>query len=669
MTNPHAADVTTAARFVEALAPSGGITFQTFDDSREKRAALASVTSCTAGDPAALRGALARLAKRNAQGAGIFVAVNATDGRGRRADNVRGVRALFVDLDDPARPFDPQAFGLPPSLVVESSPGKRHVYWVLDDLADEFPLSEFTPAQQCIARAFGGDPSCTDLPRVLRVPGFVHRKGDPFVSRLVLDDGPRYSVAELRAWVATLPSPPTERTPTDAPAQAHDPGGDMVPPETLDGLRAALAHLVERQKGVQSRRDAWVRQGERLKTVTGGRELWMEHSASLDGWDHDEAAQQWETFMPCRTGYAAIFKEAQAAGWVNPRSAAGRELAEASQPPDPVRFRFQQAAAFIDAPPLRWLVRGLLPQAEIGVIYGASKAGKTFFVLDVVAAIARGVPWRGRRVRQGVVAYVCAEGAGGFRLRVQAYAQHHGADLAALPLHVLGDAPNLMEAGDVRDLVAALQALPELAAVVIDTLAQTTPGANENSGEDMGRALGHCKVLHRETGAMVLLVAHSGKDEGRGVRGWSGVLAAMDVAIRVERLTEHDRAAVVDKLKDGAGEGEGFPFRLLGVTLGHDEDGEDVTSCVIEEAAHVPASMRRAEPKGKWQQLVLRVAQTLADLDPVVTTTQLIEAAVSQMVQPDAGKRDTRRQRAIEAVDGLAAAGALSTAGGRVEVL
>jgi len=66
---------------------------------------------------------------------------------------------------------------------------------------------------------------------------------------------------------------------------------------------------------------------------------------------------------------------------------------------------------------------------------------------------------------------------------------------------VLNGAPNLMLLEDAKDLAAGvLAAGADTSVIVVDTLAQTTPGANENAGEDMGKALGHCKRLHELTG-------------------------------------------------------------------------------------------------------------------------------------------------------------------------
>src|SRR5262249_51898 len=129
----------------------------------------------------------------NAQGAGIYVTVNRTDGGGRKAENIVGIRALFVDLD--GSPVDPVLqYRLPPHFVVQSSRAKFHAYWRVEDVA----LDQFEGLQKALASRFGGDPNVHDLPRVLRLPGCYHCKGEPFPTRIVATyDGPAYKVADF----------------------------------------------------------------------------------------------------------------------------------------------------------------------------------------------------------------------------------------------------------------------------------------------------------------------------------------------------------------------------------------------------------------------------------------------------------------------------------------
>ena len=115
----------------------------------------------------------------NRHGMGCFFMVNNGDLQGRRAENVTEVAAYFIDLDGAPLPRD---WPLPPTAIVESSEGRYHVYWRILNA----PLTLFSHVQKHLSVLFGSDPKVTDSPRVLRIPGMVHAKAEPFVSRLVV---------------------------------------------------------------------------------------------------------------------------------------------------------------------------------------------------------------------------------------------------------------------------------------------------------------------------------------------------------------------------------------------------------------------------------------------------------------------------------------------------
>lgn len=180
-------NVQEAGRFLELLGPGEEFTFQTFPDKPDQQsdAALRRV----------LHGSFADLADQlrdlNDQGAGVFVMVNRGDGfvhegskTCRTAKNVVAVRANFVDLD--GAPLEPVLEArAEPSIVVESSPGRWHVYWLVRDE----PVEDFTAVQATLASRFNGDPQVKDLPRVLRLPGFLHRKAAPHLVRVLRPSG------------------------------------------------------------------------------------------------------------------------------------------------------------------------------------------------------------------------------------------------------------------------------------------------------------------------------------------------------------------------------------------------------------------------------------------------------------------------------------------------
>ncbi len=194
-------DLVVSRRFLDLLDPLGVFTFQTFSDREElKRTFIGHDGKRRQYDPFAkvFHGTLdehaAKLVDLNQHGVGAFVMVNEGDGvvhKGtktcRLTANVTRVRAVFVDLD--GSPIAPVLTGaVQPDWAVQSSLGRWHAYWKVTNC----PLGEFTAAQIALATKFNGDASIQDLPRVMRIPGFLHQKGTPFVSQLYLpDDYPR----------------------------------------------------------------------------------------------------------------------------------------------------------------------------------------------------------------------------------------------------------------------------------------------------------------------------------------------------------------------------------------------------------------------------------------------------------------------------------------------
>lgn len=319
-----------------------------------------------------------------------------------------------------------------------------------------------------------------------------------------------------------------------------------------------------------------------------------------------------------------------------------------AKPAKPPRFQVLRPDEFASRPRPSWIVKHLLPQAGLCVLYGESGAGKSFVTLDIAASIARGLPWRGKRTRQGRVVYICAEGAGGFRNRLEAYALHHGISLAEVGVEVIAGQPNLLQKDDALDIA---RAIGKADVVIVDTLAQTMAGGNENAGEDVGKVLAHCAGIHRATGALVILVHHSGKDVTRGSRGWSGIKAAADAELEVIRTPSGVRQLRTSKMKDGD-DNLAWGFGLETVVLGTDEDGDQITSCVVVEAEVPTAQLSRK--LGPNEEVVNAVIQEFAkDQTSGIEVTAVINEAVRRMPEPEDGKRDTRKQRARRALEAL----------------
>ena len=312
-------------------------------------------------------------------------------------------------------------------------------------------------------------------------------------------------------------------------------------------------------------------------------------------------------------------------------------------------------------------IKGVLPVCDLAVLYGASGGGKSFAMMDMCFAVAAGVPWRGHKTTKGRVVYIVAEGARGARLRAMAYCRYHGIDPATIDMLILPAQPNLLKADDIRELIVELKKCGKVAMTVVDTLAQTTPGANENSGEDMGQVLSHCRKIAEILHCTVVLVHHSGKDAAKGARGWSGLRAAVDTELEVIR-DEDDRVISVTKMKDGD-EGATHGFKLLTVELGTDEDGDPITSCVVE---HTDGGMpkKRAAKLGKVEKAVVEALEDLEAIGDALTPVETLLASACEKLQaPDEGKRDRRRDHCIRAIGELQKTARLVVEGGFVRGL
>lgn len=242
---------------------------------------------------------------------------------------------------------------------------------------------------------------------------------------------------------------------------------------------------------------------------------------------------------------------------------------------------------FCDVEPILtdlWLVKRLLPSIGLALVYGHPGSGKTFWILDVGLHVALGWPWGGRRVRQGLVIYVAAEGVAGLRNRVAAFRRHHGITdripFAIVPCSIDLQGPD----ADVNILAetiraAAIEANARPALIVVDTLSKTFGAGKENS-DDMAGYVANCGRIAAEFECCVAPVHHRPKDaESTEPRGHGSLKGGVDTVILIE--AGQTKRAEITKQKDGE-VGERILFNLKVVELGNDEDLEPVTSCIVE---------------------------------------------------------------------------------------
>lgn len=234
-------------------------------------------------------------------------------------------------------------------------------------------------------------------------------------------------------------------------------------------------------------------------------------------------------------------------------------------------FHFYSIDQLLKLPPLEWLIPGVLPARGIGMIYGPSGVGKSFYTLDIAFRLAFRVP----------VIYIVAEGETGMGERVAALLYHHKTKPDNLTF-LLG-AVDLFDDDDLTAFKSvAAQYQPQL--IVVDTLAMCTGSADENSARDMKVIIDGCKRMAKQLSASVVLVHHTNK-EGREARGSGRLFNDMDTVIRVIR--QDDLIAIESRKSKDRQRFKTYYLREVNIPLGYkDHEGNDVTSLVL-----MPAEM------------------------------------------------------------------------------
>ena len=588
-------DRETVVRFLRLLDPAArDFTFQTFDDDR-----------CSGHTP---NGRLARdTSDRNevihlyALGAGVFVTINETDLTGRKSENIKRIRAVWQEDDE----GHGGPFPLPPSLVVESSPGHFHRYWLTADdwPADEQGRADFAAVMERMVASYGSDKNAKDISRVLRLPGFLHRKDatQPHMVGIVEDSGRRYTRAEIiRAF------PPIEREKPKPQVRSEWHANNCDEERIADALRAIPA----------DDRDVWLQIGMALKDELGdgGRSIWDSWSATCpDKFKERDQDKTWRSFRRNGIGIGTLFHHAKKHGW--PRGplrgngkATGAVDDENNAEDDavtlPLGIVCAGAAAAAPAPKL---IDGLLSTTGLCFVGGQSSAGKSFIAISMAVALATWQPFFGRAVREKVgTLIIAAEGRQDMQARVAAAKKHIGVegDLPILWMAV----PVSWEAflKDLDHVNAWMKAKHNvrLGAVMLDTVSASFDLKEEDDNAEAARV---CKVLRRigeHVGGVVVPIHHYGKDPSRGLRGASAWTANADMALAVNAEiapdgTISDRRLAVMKDRSGA-QGPVAAFDLVSVEL-VTGDGEVFTNLAVS-----PIEVSLAAATSRWNTNALR---------------------------------------------------------------
>lgn len=236
-------------------------------------------------------------------------------------------------------------------------------------------------------------------------------------------------------------------------------------------------------------------------------------------------------------------------------------------------------------PAPRYVVEGLIVEKSIAFICSTPGVGKTFVAMDMAMAVALGNPWHGLKTRPGAVYYVMAEGASSKRAR--ALAERHKVNQDDVNLYFFDGAIHLNNASEVNDLVQFLSDGDRQppAVVIVDTLACSIPGVEENSARQMGLVLKNLGRIRDATGAAVLVLHHFAKASG-GARGSSAISGGADTILELHRSKDRLKLQVRKQRDDILLPAVFFSLRQWKLADG-------VTSCVV-----VPAELAQPAQLG-----------------------------------------------------------------------
>lgn len=355
----------------------------------------------------------------------------------------------------------------------------------------------------------------------------------------------------------------------------------------------------------------------------------QEWSSPYPQYTPQEVQTKWRSFEPGKgTSYRTVFYLAK----MN-----GADLSELARKHNPKPERAVERAANDWTPPqsaeqseLEWfddvqvstqsnyLIKDFLDQETVSVVYGPSNSGKTFFVLDMAYHMAAGIDWRGRQVRKAAVLYIAAEGGRGIKARIVGLRQHTGASGIPFALR-RGGLDLLRSEADLTRIVGFAKEIAERApdlplVIVIDTLSRVMAGGDENGPVDMTQFVANMDALRATTGAHICIVHHSGKDAAKGARGHSSLRAAVDTEIEIHPPGDGDtiREAIDSKQREYECN-RVFPFQLKMVDLGNDEDGDAITTCVVEHLEEGNAPRRKKKLTKNQKKLVEAFDQMLGE--------------------------------------------------------
>lgn len=241
------------------------------------------------------------------------------------------------------------------------------------------------------------------------------------------------------------------------------------------------------------------------------------------------------------------------------------------------RHRFLTIEDLAHLPKPVWAIEGVFELNSLVMLAGPPASYKSFMALDWILSMVTGRPWNGRKTTPAKVLYILGEGKASLMKRIHAWMVFMNTtpeERAKIQenLRVTFEVPQMAIKASVDNMLSGLAEIQfEPTLIVIDTLARSFVGLDENSQKDTGLWVESAERL-RAQGCTVLILHHTKKNVENGIqyRGSTVIMGAMDTAMTMTK-SKGTATLTISKQKDHD-EGEPMTFNR---TLVKGEAGDE----------------------------------------------------------------------------------------------
>ncbi|AMP13286.1 phage/plasmid primase, P4 family [Collimonas pratensis] len=225
----------------------------------------------------------------------VSMMINRGDGRGSK--NVTDIVAVFVDCDDNKMTKEKLlALPIPPQLIVETSPGNFHAYWLIKDC----DVAQFKPIQKALAISLGADLNVCDASRVMRLPGTINwKRVEPFLAKTVhIKKEPKRIAIDhfVKEMKLTIEAPNTVGKKANEGSDGASTDA-MLHKEMTSDMCAKVKTAIT---GINAdHRWLWLRFGMAIHSADStkrGYDLWTEWSQKSAKFDEPDQRKHWNAF-------------------------------------------------------------------------------------------------------------------------------------------------------------------------------------------------------------------------------------------------------------------------------------------------------------------------------------------------------------------------------------